>query len=107
MEAKARFGQGQELALTVQRFRGGFVFKAHRLLHHSKLGLSVIPPLSLSPNCLFLCLALSLFLTFPRSATHSLSLMKKKKKKKHLWQRVLAPPLARSRLAKPITQLLA
>jgi len=26
----------------VQRFRGGFVFKAHRLLHRSILGLRVI-----------------------------------------------------------------
>ena len=27
---------------VVQRFRGGLVFKAHRLLHHSTLGLRVI-----------------------------------------------------------------
>jgi len=27
---------------NVQRFRGGLVFKAHRLLHHSTLGLRVI-----------------------------------------------------------------
>jgi hypothetical protein len=27
---------------NVQRFRGGLVFKAHRLLHHSILGLRVI-----------------------------------------------------------------
>ena len=27
---------------NVQRFRGGLVFKAHRLLYHSTLGLSVI-----------------------------------------------------------------
>ena len=27
---------------NVKRFRGGLVFKAHRLLHHSTLGLRVI-----------------------------------------------------------------
>ena len=29
---------GQLLRRTVKRFRGGFVFKAHRLLYHSTLG---------------------------------------------------------------------
>ena len=32
----------QLLHRNVQRFRGGLVFKAHRLLHHSALGLRVI-----------------------------------------------------------------
>ena len=32
----------QLLDINVQRFRGGLVFKAHRLLHHSTLGLRVI-----------------------------------------------------------------
>ena len=30
------------LHINVQRFRGGLVFKAHRLLYHSTLGLRVI-----------------------------------------------------------------
>jgi len=32
----------QRLLRNVQRFRGGLVFKAHRLLYHSTLGLRVI-----------------------------------------------------------------
>jgi len=32
----------QLLGRNVQRFRGGLVFKAHRLLYHSTLGLRVI-----------------------------------------------------------------
>jgi len=32
----------QLLCRNVKRFRGGFVFEAHRLLHHSTLGLRVI-----------------------------------------------------------------
>ena len=32
----------QLLRINVKRFRGGLVFKAHRLLHHSTLGLRVI-----------------------------------------------------------------
>ena len=32
----------QPLSKTVKRFRGGLVFKAHRLLYHSTLGLRVI-----------------------------------------------------------------
>jgi len=32
----------QLLRINVQRFRGGLVFKAHRLLYHSTLGLRVI-----------------------------------------------------------------
>jgi len=32
----------QLLSRNVERFRGGLVFKAHRLLHHSTLGSSVI-----------------------------------------------------------------
>jgi len=35
-------GLEQLLHRSVQRFRGGLVFKAHRLLYHSTLGLSVI-----------------------------------------------------------------
>ena len=33
---------GVEGEVNVQRFRGGLVFKAHRLLYHSTLGLRVI-----------------------------------------------------------------
>jgi hypothetical protein len=32
----------QLMHINVQRFRGGLVFKAHRLLYHSTLGLRVI-----------------------------------------------------------------
>ena len=32
----------QLLSRNVKRFRGGLVFKAHRLLYHSSLGLRVI-----------------------------------------------------------------
>ena len=32
----------QLLYINVQRFRGGLVFKAHRLVYHSTLGLRVI-----------------------------------------------------------------
>ena len=32
----------QLLRRNVKRFRGGFVFKAHRIWHHSSLGLGVI-----------------------------------------------------------------
>jgi len=35
-------GGGVQLYRNVQRFRGGLVFKAHRLLYHTTLGLSVI-----------------------------------------------------------------
>ena len=35
-------GYEQLLHRNVQRFRGGLVFKAHRLLYHSILGLRVI-----------------------------------------------------------------
>ena len=34
--------QGQLLSGNVERFRGGLVFKAHRLLYHSPLGFRVI-----------------------------------------------------------------
>jgi len=34
--------QEQLLRRNVKRFRGGLVFKAHRLLHHSSLGFRVI-----------------------------------------------------------------
>ena len=34
--------QEQLLYINVQRFRGGLVFKTHRLLYHSTLGLIVI-----------------------------------------------------------------
>ena len=34
--------RGQLLYRNVQRFRGGLVFKAHRRLYHSTLGLRVI-----------------------------------------------------------------
>jgi len=40
-------GKEQLLHINVQRFRGGLVFKAHRLLCHSTLGLRVpsrVPP---------------------------------------------------------------
>jgi len=33
--------QEEVLSRNVERFRGGFVFKAHRLLYHSTLGLMV------------------------------------------------------------------
>ena len=39
--AAAALGSGPGLT-PVQRFRGGLVFKAHRLLYHSTLGLRVI-----------------------------------------------------------------
>ena len=35
-------GRARLVAVHVQRFRGGLVFKAHRLLYHSTLGLRVI-----------------------------------------------------------------
>ena len=38
----AVFRVGGLLYRTVQRFRGGLVFKAHTLLYHSTLGLRVI-----------------------------------------------------------------
>ena len=38
----ARVWLGRLIHRNVQRFRGGLVFKAHRLLHHSTLGLRVI-----------------------------------------------------------------
>jgi len=36
------FENDQTEAEPVQRFRGGLVFKVHRILHHSTLGLRVI-----------------------------------------------------------------
>ena len=41
-EAKQFSIQDQLLRRNVKRFRGGLVFKAHRLLYHSTLGLRVI-----------------------------------------------------------------
>ena len=35
-------GEEQLLSRNVEQFRGGLVFKAHRLLYHSTLGLRVI-----------------------------------------------------------------
>ena len=37
-----RMAASQQLYRNVQRFRGGLVCKAHRLVHHSTLGLRVI-----------------------------------------------------------------
>ena len=40
---RVRDGHSEQLLhRNVQRFRGGLVFKAHRLLHHSTLALRVI-----------------------------------------------------------------
>jgi len=36
------FGENDELVQPVKRFRVGLVFKAHRILYHSTLGLRVI-----------------------------------------------------------------
>ena len=41
----------QLLHRNVKRFRGGLVFKAHRLLYHFSLGLRVIKKKKKSPRC--------------------------------------------------------
>jgi len=41
---------GQQLHRNVQRFRGGLVFKAHRLLYHSTLGLRVMKKKKTQPS---------------------------------------------------------
>ena len=40
--ARARWSGNDVLYINVQRFRGRLVFKAHRLLYHSTLGLRVM-----------------------------------------------------------------
>ena len=42
MSKAAAERKGELLRRTVKRFRGGLVFKAHRLLYHSTLGSGVI-----------------------------------------------------------------
>ena len=42
LEFGGTVGGGEDGLRNVQRFRGGLVFKAHRLLYHSTLGLRVI-----------------------------------------------------------------
>ena len=44
----------QLLYRNVQRFQGGLVFKAHRLLYHSTLGLRVIKKKKCVPSSLLL-----------------------------------------------------
>ena len=65
--------EGQLLDRNVQRFRGGLVFMAHRLLYHSTLGLRVIKR-NLQPGEVHLSLSLSLSLTLSDSLSLSLSL---------------------------------
>ena len=48
----------QLLHKKVQRFRGGLVFKAHRLLHHSTLGLKVMKKKKKVRPSIFKCIKL-------------------------------------------------
>ena len=48
-----RFRMISLLHRNVQRFRGGLVFKAHRRLYHSLLGLRVIKKKDLATNSTF------------------------------------------------------
>ena len=66
----------------VQRFRGGLVFKAHRLLYHSTLGLRVIKKKKktlevdavMPVDAYTISLSLTLSLSLSVSLTHTLSL---------------------------------